>query len=366
MKKILLVYHALSSGEFSYAGMEKMLIWLGNSLSEAGYDVTFCTLFDTERSSKYSSKAKSIELGLCYSHSFFQRNITTFITGTKLLHKVLKSKYDYVINFGDTCFFLILFLKTLHNYKMITSERGDPNNSANYLEKLRRKLIKYSDVIVFQTEGAKSFFPELVRHKSLVIANPITIPLECWSRDSCEKRIAFVGRIDFWQKRPDILIKAFDIVHKKHPEYMLDICGSGAELNRLRGIVNDSELSQSVILHGAVQDVRSVLLNSEIFVLTSDFEGIPNALLEAMALGMPVVATDCTPGGAALLIDNGINGFLVKKGDFNNVADSVCKFIEDASLERRMAENARKSMYRFLPHEILNQWKQLFGYEREN
>lgn len=359
MKKILLVYHALSSGEFSYAGMEKMLVWVGNSLADNGFDVTFCTLFDTTRSEKYSAKAKSIELGLPYHQSFFRRNVVTFVSGTIALSTVLKGKYDYVVNFGDTAFFLAFLLKPFFSYKMISSERGDPYNSANFLEKLRRKLIKYSDKIVFQTNGARDFFPEVVRNRSIVIANPIKIPAECWNQDNTLQRIAFVGRIDFWQKRPDLLVKAFAVVHKKYPDYILDICGSGDELDHLRGIVENLELSECIVLHGAVKNVKEILLKDELFVLTSDFEGIPNALLEAMAIGMPAVSTDCTPGGAALLINNGVNGVLVPRGDVEAIADSICQLIANKKHARAMGMKARESMCRFTPEKIINQWKSI-------
>lgn len=360
MKKVLLVYHALSSGEFSYAGMEKMLTWLGNNLAEQGHDVTFCTLFDKERCSKYSDKVKSIELGLNYHESFIKRNFTTFVCGTLKLQKVLAQKFDYVINFGDTAFFLVLLLKRFNSYRLISSERGDPYNSANFLERFRRKLLKYSDVIVFQTTGARDYFSEKIRNKSCVIANPIEIPSrQVWSQENTEKRIAFVGRIDFWQKRPDILINAFKIVHNKYPEYILDVCGSGSEISKLKELIKDTNLESSVMLHGAVEDVYKVLLNAEMYVLTSDFEGIPNALLEAMAIGMPVISTDCTPGGAALLIGNDENGLLVNRGDIDGVSDAIIKFIENKEDACSKGRKARLSMSRFTPKVIIEKWNSI-------
>lgn len=362
MKQILLVYHALSSGEFSYAGMEKMLVWLGNNLAEQGYDVTFCTLYDNERCSKFSNKTKSIELGLSYHDSFIKRNFTTFILGSLKLQKVLSQGYDYVINFGDTVFFLTLLLKRFNHYKLISSERGDPYNSANFLERLRRRLLKYSDDIVFQTTGARDFFSEQIRNKSTVIANPIEIPsAKVWSLENASKRIAFVGRIDFWQKRLDILVHAFKIVHEKYPDYFLDICGSGSEIGKLKELIDELELGSSVMLYGAVKNVYEVLLNAEMFVLTSDFEGIPNALLEAMSIGMPVISTDCTPGGAALLIGNDENGLLVNRGDIEGISNAIIKFIENKEYACEKAINARHSMNRFSPAIIIEKWNNVLS-----
>ena len=360
MKKVLLVYHALSSGSFSYAGMEKMLVWLGNSLAENGFDITFCTLFDTERCEKYSNNVKSIELGLPYYNSFFKRNLVTFGLGIKRLWFVLrKNNYDYIINFGDIVFFLALILKPFNHFTLITSERGDPYNSSDILERLRRKLIKYSDKIVFQTKGARDFFSQIVKDKSVIIANPIVIPLEVWKQETAQKRIVFIGRIDFWQKRPDLLVQAFSIVHKKYPEYLLDICGSGSELDRLRDIIKQLNLVNKVIIHGAVNNVKEFLLQDEVFVLTSDFEGIPNALLEAMAIGMPVVSTDCSPGGAALLIENGVNGFLVPRGNSSAIADAIINLISNKKKAKLMAEEARRSMSLYTSEIIIAKWKKI-------
>lgn len=357
MKKILLVYHALSSGEFSYAGMEKMMVWLGNSLANKGFDITFCTFYDTSRCNGYSDKVKSIELGLTYSNSFIKRNFYTFIYGTKKLRSLYKKgDYDYVISFGDTIFFNILLIKLFYKINLITSERGDPYHSANFLERLRRMLLKYSEVIVFQTNGARDFFPESIKRKSIIISNPVTIPKEQWNQFNARERIVFVGRIDFWQKRPDLLLKAFAIVHKKFKNYLLDICGSGSEIERLKNLADELNISDFVVFHGAVNNVNDFLLGAEIFVLTSDFEGIPNALLEAMAIGMPVVSTDCSPGGAAMLIDSGNNGLLVPKGNINSIAEAICYLIDNKKIASSMAIQARETMKQYSPASIINKW----------
>lgn len=355
MIKVLLVYHALCSGEFKYAGMEKMLVWLGNSLADKGYDVTFCTLFDTERCVLYSPKVHSIELALPYYSSFFKRNIVIFIRGLQKLQKVVSQDYDYVVNFGDTMFFLLVILKTYNNYKLITSERGDPYNCSNFLERLRRKMVKCSNYIVFQTNGARDFYGEVIKKRSCIIPNPIVIPQQEWSQDDTNKHVAFVGRIDFWQKRLDVLVEAFAKFKSLHSDYILDIYGSG-NIKELKRIVEKLYLSENVIIHGAVSDVNEKLLLSELFILTSDFEGIPNALLEAMAIGMPVISTNCSPGGAAFLIENYKNGILVDCGDTEAIANSINYLVENRDKAKLMGQRARISMKKYDPQQIIALW----------
>ena len=361
MSTILITEGKLNSGKYTYAGKEKMIQWMGNSMAEKGHDVTFCTVYDTSKSPKMSSKVKCIPLGIKYYQSFILRNFNFFFSyPLKILDVFIKKKYDYVVSFGDTSYLIVCLLKKLFKYKLIVSERGDPHYNASYFDRLRRKLYSQADIIVFQTVGARDYFNETVRRKSLIIPNPILIPTQRWSDKYTNNSIVSVGRIDFWQKRQDVLVKSFAKVLAKHPEWKLNIYGSGEDMEKLKLLIQELKISSKVILHGAVRNVTEVLLENKIFILTSDFEGIPNALLEAMSLGMPVISTDCSPGGAALLIKNRINGLLVPCGDIEAIADAMCLMIEQPHDSIMMAENARISMKNFSEEEISKMWKKIY------
>lgn len=361
-KQILIVHGRLSSGEVNYGGWRKQLLWLGNNLSIKGHDVTFCTVYDTIRSEHINDLADSIELGLKYYNSFLLRNLFLFLRFPVKIWKVLRSKdYDYVISFGDTTFFILLFLRRFYKFKFIVSERADPNYNVSVWDRLKRRLYAKVDCMVFQTRGAQACFDETIINKSVIIPNPINIPIDMWSISNVSQRIATVGRIDFWQKRQDILIKAFAIVNQRFPDFYLDVYGSGNDMEKLSRLVNELGLASRVVLHGKVTNVQQRLLNNRIFVLSSDFEGIPNALLEAMALGMPVISTKCSPGGAEFVINHNENGLLVDCGDIKNLAESICILINDNMLSTQLGRNARESMRSFSEDSIINLWMNIFS-----
>ena len=358
MKKILLVHSSLSSLEFSYAGIEKMLTWVGNELAKNGSDITFCTLYDRERSEALNTAVKSIELAIPYEKSSIKRLFRLFIINAKDIACVLRNKYDYVISFGDTSCVLLLFLRFIYKYKLIISERGDPSSNGSFMVNLRRRLYRFFDMIVFQTEGAANLFNQCTRRKSVIIPNPISIPDIGWTIEAAKHKISNVGRIDFYQKRQDLLVIAFKEVLKMHPDFELHFYGSGADEEKLQKLVDDLYLQNSVFLHGAVKNVQSQIIDSSLFVLASDFEGIPNALLEAMALGLPVISTDCKPGGARMLID-GTNGTIVPCGDPKALADAICETIESPERQIIFGKNARKCMEQYHPDIIMRKWTNL-------
>lgn len=353
--RVLFVNAALYNSKYSYAGLEKMFVWVANSLANEGVDVSICTFYDKEKSPKILPTVNTICLGAEYSEKFFKRTVLLFTSIRKKLKKII-NKYDTVVTFGDISFFVVMSLNPIKKFRFVTSERGDPNNKGSMLSRLGLKLFRYVDAVVFQSYGAQSFFSEKIRNKSYVIPNSIEIPVEQWNGNVVRGHIASVGRVDFWQKRLDVLVSAFSIVLKTHPEYVLDIYGDG-ELQRLENLCKEHLVEKNVIIHGVSNRINEKLLESDLFVITSDFEGIPNALLEAMALGMPVVSTDCSPGGAAMLIDNGVNGFLVQKGDAKQVADAIIKLIENRQLSIEFAQKARIKMKEFEPKKIILLWK---------
>lgn len=357
MKKVLLVHSSLSYAKCSYAGIEKMITWLGNSLAEDdNYHVNFLTIYDVERSAKISPKAQSKELAQEFYSSSIRRLVSLFSSVSWHLISELSKKYDYVVSFGDTSFITLLLLRKIFGYSLLISERGDPSTKGSFFVNLRRKLYRYADIVVFQTEGARDCFSKCVTDHSVVIANPIRLPEICWDISKSDKKISTVGRIDFFQKRQDLLLQAFKEFLIDFPDYSLHIYGSGDDEARLITMIEDMNLSESVIFHGATNNVNDSIIDSRMFVLSSDFEGIPNALLEAMALGMPVISTDCSPGGARMLINSGINGILVERNNHIALCEAMKRLANSENKLKAIGENARSDMANYGPEMIIKKW----------
>lgn len=361
MKRVLIVNSKFTYGKINYGGVNKMLLWLGNSLHKEGYNVEFCTLYDTERADRIDKEIPSYEYGINYYSSYWKRNFYFLKDSYSCLNKHFKThQYDYVVSFDGLAFFTLLALRNKYKYKFVVSERSDPNNNHSAIAVLHRKLYKYVDLLVCQTEGAKNCFSKKIQEKSVVIPNPIEIPAEQWSSGINTCAIACVGRLDIWQKRQDVLLRAFKSVHDTHANYILNIYGSGPDEDKLKSLTEELDITDSVVFNGAVSNVNSLLMNNELYVISSDFEGIPNTLLEAMALGMPVVATKCSPGGAEFLINNNENGVLVDCNNPAQLADAINYMIENRDKAANMGSNARTSVNRFVPSKIIQLWKSVF------
>lgn len=347
--RILFLHENVTNG-----GGEKMFRWLGQNLKERGYDIKFLFMFNNPEIDTTGLDADCIDLAI--SNSYLSRNFRYFTIGAfKLIWYLKKNNIKYIVSFGTNSFYLIGILKKILGLKILVSERADPQ--FRRFKWLRKKLFAKSDYCVFQTQGARSFFSYNSDERSFIIPNPVKIPEYRWSDDSAKDIISSVGRIDLAHKRQDLLVRAFSIVHQSYPSLKLKFVGEGPDKERLLSLVSELSLLDSVIFTGQVKDVHLELLESRLFVLTSEFEGIPNALLEAMSLGMPVISTDCSPGGAAFLIGSNKNGILVPRGDYYKIAEAILKILSDKCYRIEKGKQAHQSVLNYSEDLIIKEWE---------
>lgn len=250
--------------------------------------------------------------------------------------------------------------------RVIFSERGNPERlmshryGTNFIEKYYRR----ADYAVFQTKYAQSVYPDFIEEKSVVISNPLKTGLPDAYFGERNKNITTFCRISK-QKNLPLLLSAFKLVHTKHPDYTLRIIGDclneegEAVKAELDSYIADNGLSSSVEFIPFRKDVHEFILKDALYVNSSDYEGISNAMLEAMAIGIPVVCTDCPVGGAAQTINNGVNGLLVPCNDENALADSICRIIEDESLAASLSQNAALIREELSLEKISQKWMEL-------
>ncbi|NMA14486.1 MAG: glycosyltransferase, partial [Clostridia bacterium] len=245
----------------------------------------------------------------------------------------------------------------LSKYKLIVSERNDPERDpASMLKrKIRDVVYKLADGYVFQTEAAKSYFPKSIQQKSTVIPNPIKAELPAPHRGEREKRIVAVGRLEP-QKNYVLLLRAFAELHKGYPDYTLDIYGEGSQREYLLRTAKALGVTPRVNFNGVVHNVHDLIKSASLYVLTSDYEGMPNALMEAMAIGLPCVASDCPCGGPAMLIRDGENGLLFPVGDQKALVECMKKILGDKELALLISQNAIHIRNKYKLSSIAEQW----------
>lgn len=311
-----------------YGGASKQMVWVANQCAMSGHDVTFYTYRDSAVNQKLYDTVKHVHVQLENTVGGGKGIVKTVYH----LHRFIKKeKFDLAVGFLSPSQFRLAFACLGTSTKIVFSHRGDPYQHSqggrdNIISKLSTWAFKQADWYVFQTPMAQKAFSEAIINRSCVIANTITPLTRNKDRsEGVEKRIVTVGRLDIRQKRQDLLIDAFAQVVKKYPDYTLELYGDGSDEQFLKKRASNCP---QIHFKGKTSDVASAIQQATMLVLSSDFEGIPNALLEAMSIGVPCVSTDCSPGGAAMLIENGVNGLLVPKGDVNALYDAMIWYIE--------------------------------------
>ncbi len=355
MKKVTFVIESLG-----YGGAERVLTELAKYLSENGYEITIITFKKAKQEYQLNNRIKRVDLEIAES------GINKLIIGRRKLKKELKrAEVSICISF-DILANILLLLSAPKNCKVIISERNAPKQTelSIYSKVLRFLLYRKTDLIVFQTEEAAKCYSKKIQGKSVIIANPIKENLPVKQYDNVNKEIVAVGRLAK-QKNYELMLFAFKDFLKKHKEYILSIYGDGDEREKLQNLCKELSISENVIFHGKTSDVHSRICNAEVYLLTSHYEGIPNALLEAMAMGFPVVATNCPSGGVKLLLSRKSVGILVDKFCVEDISCALCSLVENPINASRMGKAAQYVRDEYSIQNIGHKWIMLIEGNRK-
>jgi glycosyltransferase involved in cell wall biosynthesis len=277
-----------------------------------------------------------------------------------LIDFINKNKIEVLLTMGVPLSIYTVPACLITKTKNIISERNDPSHFAGKTTTkiVSRFLMKNAAGYVFQTTGAKEYYADSIKRRSVIIPNPLfsveNMPNEVF-RGERKKTIVSVGRLNK-QKNQDMLIEAFSEIVKTHPAYNLVIWGDGPEKDSLAKRINELELTEKVLLPGTTKDVAQEIYDNSIFVLSSDFEGMPNALIEAMALGLPCISTDCPCGGPKDLIEHGKNGFLIRVGDTEDLIHHLNLLIENPDISNNAGVNAFHIRNKLNSDRICKEW----------
>lgn len=339
-----------------FGGAEKQIVMLANEMVARGHEVVLISLAENNLTYKLDSKIKYIFLPDKYKD--FRRIFYRYY----ILRKILKEELvEIVVNFWFQSAYLTAFMEKRLVGKTIYAERGDPSDKEyrGILGMIRKVCFANIDGFVFQSQGAKKYFPTVKNENYRVIMNPISFSKKDYEQPQTRRKaIINVGRLHP-QKNQKLLIDAFSKVASDFPEYSLEIYGEGPLEKDLKNQIRFLHLEDRAFLKGTSNNILDILNTSSLFVLTSDYEGLPNVLIEAMVLGVPCISTDCRPGGAREIIINEVNGLIVPCNDVQSLEKAMRRFLQDDG-QLALKNDNKDYEDRFKKSTIYDEWESFF------
>ena len=360
MKKVVFYTQSLFKG-----GAERVVTLLAERFALAGFDTTVATIDKGENEYPLTDHVRRVYVGLQPSDQNKGRLTRMYLRRRYLRDFLKQERPDVVISFlKHPILYSLSAVSGLH-IPVITAERSNPEVSfASRFDRLCARIyMKRAAGYVFQTKGQHEFFIPYIpqnRDNSIIILNPVTATyINVPPAAVREKSVVHHARlVDF--KDQQLMIRAFVRVHEKHPDYCLKIYGNdshdGTKELLEKTIAETGSAAYCFLLGGDVA-FEEVIPKGSVYLFSSYYEGLSNSVLEAMAMGMPIVATDCPCGGNRTLITDGVNGLLVPIREEEPMAEAVCKLIEDRDLAERLGLSARKITERANIDSIFEQWR---------
>ncbi len=344
-------------GGLTGGGAERVCCNLASFLVERGHEVTMLTV---------SAQGKT-------SYPLDQRVVLKTLETAKRIKfaplRIAKKQLNLLsfVRKHETDVYLVMLPKTIRSLMafkrfikapIVFSERANPPSYDVKTQKNLRKAASLAEGIVFQTEDAKDWYLPSIKNKWAIIPNAVNPDfIRPKYTGEKEKSIVAAGRLS-GEKNFGMLLDAFADISPEYPEYTLKIFGKGPLKEALSAKAEGLNISDKVKFMGYVSDMPEQLERAAAFVLSSNFEGMPNALMEAMALGLPCVSTDCPAGGPKFLIKDGENGLLVPVGDSKKTAEAIRRVLSDESLAEKLGNNARELAKELAPDRIYGMWEE--------
>lgn len=346
MKKIILYTMTLNRG-----GTEKTVCSLANYLCNK-YEVTILTNILCESEYKINPKIKHICIDCKKQLNFFNKciNKLSFRRTFKLKEILKEENADIIISFLPEPSIRMLMIKS--KIKRIVAIRNHPNSEFKFIKFIRNYFYKKADFIILQDSKYIKYFPKSFKEKMFIIPNYI-IPSKNKPINK-EKVISTASRLET-QKNIKLLIKSFYEISSEYDDYILNIYGTGSKYKNLVKLIHKLKLDKKVFLKGNVSNIESLIKNSTLFILSSNYEGMPNALIEAMSLGVCCISTYSTEVISSI-ITNYENGIIVPIRNKNELSKSIKEVLENDNLRKKIENNAVKVNEKYNKDSIIKLW----------
>ncbi|MBP6104557.1 MAG: glycosyltransferase family 4 protein [Gammaproteobacteria bacterium] len=357
---IVLTIASLETG-----GAERILCFLANHWVRTGHKVSLITLKSPDSVPFYFLEPSVNLTQLNQSYNRSNPHFSFLINSIKCLFSLRKTlkklNADVVVSFMDLMNIATLLANVNLKYPVIVCERTDPNCQplSCLYQWLRWNFYPRAYKIATQTASAASYFTKKLSKKITIIPNPIFEPSQYKTLyTEGPKNIVTVGRLDIF-KDHRTLIYAFSSLLSHHSDLMLTIYGEGVERKNLERLIQTLHLQDKVKLPGTTTQVQAVLLEADLFIFPSRYEGFPNALCEAMAVGLPVIASNVT--GNVDLVQDKKNGRLFPVGDVQALTNLALELLNDPTQCQALGTQARRVSEDFKPEAIFARWDALIA-----
>lgn len=337
-------------GAITHGGAERVISILTHHMAKQGYHVEILLLHEQEIFYDIDDRVKITVVET-------ESGTENIIKNILWIRRFFKKHADTIISFLAPFNIVALIAHFGLKSKIIVADRNDPRFIPNKfpVRKLRDFLYVFANGVVLQTTQNKKYFSRSIQKKSVIIPNPIDLGEKVGQalREKKRKEIVSVGRL-MPQKNQALLLDAFANIKDDFPEYTLTIYGEGPERERLEKETIKRGIQNRVRLPGNVKDIFDKISSSEIFVLSSNYEGMPNALIEAMCLGLPCITTNVS--GAEDLIESGVNGEIVPVGDRTALEEAIKGLLSNPEKRKKYEKAALRTNERLRIDKVMDQW----------
>lgn len=352
---------AILTGSLACGGAERVIVNLIEYLINEGDQVTLVTQFEYEEEYPLPKGAVRLISGLS-DEEMTKSRVVNFDKRFMKLRNIWKSeKPDVILSFIGKNNIMALWTSRGLKIPVAVSVRSLPSREYynSWMKFMAKTYFAKADALILQTHQQLEYFPKRVQNKAIIMKNPINpvFMAEPYMGER-DKSIIAVGRVDD-NKNHKLLIDAFMNIADDYPEWKVVIYGDGVSRNKLISYVKDKGFEDRISLPGRENNIFARMQKTGIFVLTSNAEGSPNALIEAMCQGIPVISTDCPCGGPAELIRNGENGLLIPVGDVIKMQDNLQELMNDLQKRNNMGSAALATRDIYNSETVLKEWREL-------